>query len=31
LVALLLEHLLDAAELFSPWGYELVPATQSLA
>ena len=31
LVALLLEHLLDAAERFSPWGYELVPATQSLA
>jgi len=31
LVALLLERLLDAAELFSPWGYELVPATQSLA
>jgi len=31
LVALLLERLLDAAELFSPWGYELLPATQSLA
>lgn len=31
LVALLLEKLLDAAEHFSPWGYELAPATQSLA
>jgi hypothetical protein len=31
LVALLLEHLLDAAELFSPWGYELAPKAQSLA
>jgi Transposase DDE domain len=31
LVALLLEQLLDAAEHFSPWGYELAPATQSLA
>jgi hypothetical protein len=31
LVAWLLEHLLDAAEHFSPWGYELAPATQSLA
>ena len=31
LVALLLERLLDEAELFSPWGYELVPAAQSLA
>jgi len=31
LVALLLERLLDAAELFSPWGYELAPATQPLA
>jgi Transposase DDE domain len=31
LVALLLERLLDNAEHFSPWGYELVPATQSLA
>jgi hypothetical protein len=31
LVALLLERLLDNAEHFSPWGYELVPAAQSLA
>ena len=31
LVALLLERLLDAAEHFSPWGYELAAATQSLA
>jgi Transposase DDE domain len=27
LVALLLERLLDAAEHFSPWGYELAPTT----
>lgn len=31
LVALLLERLLDTAEHFSPWGYELAAATQSLA
>jgi hypothetical protein len=31
LVALLLERLLDAAEHFSPWGYELPLATQSVA
>jgi hypothetical protein len=31
LVALLLERLLDKAEHFSPWGYELAAATQSLA
>jgi hypothetical protein len=31
LVALLLERLLDNAEHFSPWGYELAAATQSLA
>lgn len=31
LVSLLLERLLDEAEHFSPWGYELAPATQSLA
>ncbi len=31
LVALLLERLLDEAELFSPWGYELDPATQPVA
>ena len=31
LVALLLERLLDEAEHFSPWGYELGPAAQSLA
>ena len=31
LVALLLEHLLDDAEHFSPWGYELGPTSQSLA
>jgi hypothetical protein len=31
LVALLLERLLEQAEHFSPWGYELAPATQSLA
>jgi hypothetical protein len=31
LVALLLERLLDNAEHFSPWGYELAVATQSLA
>jgi hypothetical protein len=31
LVALLLERLLDAAEHFSPWGYELAVKTQSLA
>jgi Transposase DDE domain len=31
LVALLLERLLDHAEHFSPWGYELAPAAQSLA
>jgi hypothetical protein len=31
LVALLLERLLDNAEHFSPWGYELEPATQPLA
>ena len=31
LVALLLERLLDDAEHFSPWGYELAPATQPLA
>ncbi len=31
LVALLLERLLDNAEHFSPWGYELAPATQPLA
>jgi hypothetical protein len=31
LVALLLERLLDAAEHFSPWGYELATATQPLA
>jgi hypothetical protein len=31
LVALLLERLLDNAEHFSPWGYELAPAAQSLA
>jgi DDE family transposase len=31
LVALLLERLLDNAEHFSPWGYELATATQSLA
>jgi Transposase DDE domain len=31
LVALLLERLLDAAEHFSPWGYELAAAAQPLA
>jgi hypothetical protein len=31
LVALLLERLLDEAEHFSPWGYELGAATQPLA
>jgi hypothetical protein len=31
LVALLLERLLDTAEHFSPWGYELATATQPLA
>jgi Transposase DDE domain len=31
LVALLLERLLDEAEHFSPWGYELDPAPQPLA
>jgi Transposase DDE domain len=31
LVALLLERLLDNAEHFSPWGYELAATTQSLA
>ena len=31
LVALLLERLLDNAEHFSPWGYELAAAAQSLA
>jgi hypothetical protein len=31
LVSLLLERLLDEAEHFSPWGYELVSATQPLA
>ena len=31
LVALLLERLLDAAEHFSPWGYELDAKAQSLA
>jgi len=31
LVALLLERLLDNAEHFSPWGYELATASQSLA
>jgi hypothetical protein len=31
LVALLLERLLDNAEHFSPWGYELATATQPLA
>ena len=31
LVALLLERLLDNVEHFSPWGYELATATQSLA
>jgi hypothetical protein len=31
LVALLLERLLDNAEHFSPWGYALAAATQSLA
>ena len=31
LVALLLERLLDEAEHFSPWGYELGTATQPLA
>ena len=31
LVALLLERLLDEAELFSPWGYELDAKAQSLA
>lgn len=31
LVALLLERLLDTVEHFSPWGYELAAATQSLA
>jgi IS4 transposase len=31
LVALLLERLLDNAEHFSPWGYALAPAAQSLA
>ena len=31
LVALLLERLLDNAEHFSPWGYELAAATQPLA
>ena len=31
LVAVLRGRLLDAAELFSPWGDELVPAAQSLA
>jgi hypothetical protein len=31
LVAMLLDRLLDNAEHFSPWGYELAPATQSLA
>ncbi len=31
LVALLLERLLDNVEHFSPWGYELAAATQSLA
>ena len=31
LVALLPERLLDTAEHFSPWGYELAAATQSLA
>jgi len=31
LVALLLERLLDEAERFSPWGYELGPTAQPLA
>ena len=31
LVALLLERLLENVEHFSPWGYELAAATQSLA
>ena len=31
LVALLLGRLLDNAEHFSPWGYELAAATQPLA
>ncbi len=31
LVSLLLERLLDEAEHFSPWGYELGPAAQPLA
>jgi Transposase DDE domain len=31
LLSLLLERLLDEAEHFSPWGYELDPATQPLA
>jgi hypothetical protein len=31
LVSLRLERLLDAAEHFSPWGYELDPAPQPLA
>ena len=31
LVALLLERLLDTVEHFTPWGYELAAATQSLA
>jgi Transposase DDE domain len=31
LVALLLERLLDRVEHFSPWGYELAAATESLA
>jgi len=31
LVALLLDRLLENAEHFSPWGYELVPAPQPLA
>ena len=31
LVALLLGRLLDNAEHFSPWGYELATAPQSLA
>ena len=31
LVSLLLERLLDEAEHFSPWGYELVATAQPLA
>jgi hypothetical protein len=30
-VALLIERLLDAAEHFSPWGYRLSEAPESLA